>query len=369
MYKRIALDPKNLQDFCSPQSFSLNETVNCQEYLFDNIYFDETLTTKLDLVCQNASYKKLLGTILILGLLFGSLIGGRIGDQFGRKKALLASSALIVPVTISAGHVSSYNAYALLHFITMFCLPIIWVNTTVYSNEMFGPKWRFLSTVLFNIPFGPYLYTLIAYLNRSWTEIHLWCGISVALILPIFLAIPESPRWLTQNNREEEAMTILRKIGKTNGRTLSNNDEVKVKKMLAEIANESTLETLTPLDVFKHGQIQKTLILYLAWIITCISFYAIGLNSSMLSGNILVNFFLARSMNFGAVLYYFFTANYSRFGRRFSLSFAYFIMGSSFLVLAFVPKNEDKVILTFYLLANMIAIASKHFCTLNYLNR
>ena len=52
---------------------------------------------------------KLLGTILILGLLFGSLIGGVLGDTFGRKKACFLAMALIVPVTVGAGHVQSYN--------------------------------------------------------------------------------------------------------------------------------------------------------------------------------------------------------------------------------------------------------------------
>ena len=206
MFKRV--DP---EDLCSPEAFSENETEYCHEFVYDNIYFDETLTTKLDLVCQNSNYKKLLGTILILGLLFGSLIGGQIGDRFGRKKALFAAIIVMIPVTISAGHVHSYNTYAILHFITMFCLPVVWVNCTVYSNEMFGPKWRFLSTIYLNNPLGPYALTLIVYLNRTWTDIHLWCGISVGIVLPIFLVIPESPRWLAQNNFEDKAMEIDRK--------------------------------------------------------------------------------------------------------------------------------------------------------------
>ena len=96
-------------DKCNQQAFIFNETQACSQFVYDNTYFDETLATKLDLVCGNASYKSLLGTILILGLLFGSLIGGRLGDQIGRKRACFLAIALIVPVTISAGYVESYN--------------------------------------------------------------------------------------------------------------------------------------------------------------------------------------------------------------------------------------------------------------------
>ena len=81
----------------------------CEEYVYDDTYFDETLATKFDLVCKNKYKKDLLGTILIIGLLFGSLSGGVIGDKFGRKKACFAAISLVVPVTIGAGHVQSYT--------------------------------------------------------------------------------------------------------------------------------------------------------------------------------------------------------------------------------------------------------------------
>ncbi len=96
---------------CLPGEFSdnVNNTESCQEFVYDNTYFDETLTTKLDLVCDNSNLKKLLGTLLIIGLLFGSLIGGRIGDQFGRKKACFLAIFTIVPITIGAGYAPSYS--------------------------------------------------------------------------------------------------------------------------------------------------------------------------------------------------------------------------------------------------------------------
>ena len=61
------------------------------------------------------------------------------------------------------------------------------------------------------------------------------------------------------------------------------------------IDSHATEDKLTILDMFKHGQAMKTLILCLAWIMTCISFYAIGLNSSDLAGNIIVNYMLSRT--------------------------------------------------------------------------
>ena len=137
-----------------------------------------------------------------------------------------------MPTTIIAGHVESYNAYAILHFITMACLPVIWVNTYVYSTEIFTPKWRYVFIGLYEIPIGYYVFNLIGYLNRTWTGIHIWVGIVTALILPVYFVLPESVRWLAQNKKEDEAMEILQNIAKVNGKKLSTEDEERVKSLV-----------------------------------------------------------------------------------------------------------------------------------------
>ena len=50
---------------------------------------------------------------------------------------------------------------------------------------------------------------LIVYLNRTWTGIHIWCGIASACALIPCYIIPESPRWLAQNNQVEESMKVF----------------------------------------------------------------------------------------------------------------------------------------------------------------
>ena len=85
-----------------------SEIVKCTEYIYDNTFFDETLATKLNLVCDDERYRNLLGTLLIIALLFGSLIGGRLGDQFGRIKMFFGSIALTIPIVIGLGYVENY---------------------------------------------------------------------------------------------------------------------------------------------------------------------------------------------------------------------------------------------------------------------
>ena len=64
-------NPLISSEVCIEENFSINETESCEEYIYDNTYFDETVASKFDLVCDNESYRNLLETMLILGLLVG----------------------------------------------------------------------------------------------------------------------------------------------------------------------------------------------------------------------------------------------------------------------------------------------------------
>ena len=49
--------PLNSDSICMKENFNKNVTEPCQEYIYDNTYFDETLSIKFDLVCDNEHYR------------------------------------------------------------------------------------------------------------------------------------------------------------------------------------------------------------------------------------------------------------------------------------------------------------------------
>ena len=55
----------------------------------------------------------------------------------------------------------------------------------------------------------------------------------------MYFIIPESVRWLAQNNKEDEAMAALMKIAKVNGKQLKNEDKIQApdhKKILVNMS-------------------------------------------------------------------------------------------------------------------------------------
>jgi OCT family organic cation transporter-like MFS transporter 4/5 len=240
----------------------------------------------------------------------------------------------------------------------MTCLPVIWINAYVYQTEIFNPKWRYFFVGLFEMPFHYYISALIAYLNRTWTGIHIGVGIAVAVSLPIYFLVPESPRWLAQNNKTDQALKILVKMAKINGENITSEQQTEVKTILSEIATEShkTEDKLAPWDMFRKGHLIKTLILCFAWITSCVSFYALSLKSSDLDGHIILNFTLGVTANFGTCIVIILTANY--FGRTKTLVASHTVLGLSCLGLAFIPKTEKAAILVVYMMAKIVASVS-----------
>merc|ERR1719400_1382407 len=113
---------------CAASSFNTSSTVSCEQWVYDTTEFVETLTTNSNLVCDDEWKRRLLGTLMMLGLLVGSIIGGRLGDMFGRKVTIFGAHIIMIPVVMFAGFSSSYEIYAVLRFVSATCLPIMWIS-------------------------------------------------------------------------------------------------------------------------------------------------------------------------------------------------------------------------------------------------
>ena len=143
------------------------------------------------------------------------------------------------------------------------------------------------------------------------------------------------------------------------GRTISSDDENKIRKLLAELSSEANgvQEKFYPWDMFRHGQFVKSSILSLAWITVCVSFYALGLNSADLDGNIIYNTLLTRFVDIISLPLTVLPALY--FGVRKSLAVCHICLGIVCIALAFVPKEQTYAVLILYFGSNIIAGTSK----------
>ena len=357
MFTTAKYDPchvyESKTDSCSNSGFDNSSKETCNAYVYDETIFPETLTTKLDLVCDNESKRRLLSTLMMLGLMIGSLLGGRISDKLGRKKTSIIAILIIIPSVLVGGLTSNYAFYATLRLITCSALPLAWVSMHALILEIFDKNHRQTVIIVkdFLWPISQMILTLIAYNDRRWQNVHFWVGGLGLAALPCLYMIPESPRWCANNGKKDESEQILLNVAKWNGKQLSDSDQEEIQSILNQVdkvSKQSTEKNLNLIDMFKKSNLSKTLIISFSWITTCLGSYTLFLNSTRLHGDLFLNFLLSAIADFPGIIGLVITLKY--FSRRLNLFVLQFVTGICCIILAFVPQERPEVILTFFLI-------------------
>eukprot|EP00516_Mucochytrium_quahogii_P002747 CAMPEP_0203752786 /NCGR_PEP_ID=MMETSP0098-20131031/6649_1 /ASSEMBLY_ACC=CAM_ASM_000208 /TAXON_ID=96639 /ORGANISM=" , Strain NY0313808BC1" /LENGTH=545 /DNA_ID=CAMNT_0050643097 /DNA_START=1447 /DNA_END=3081 /DNA_ORIENTATION=- len=178
--------------------------------------------------------------------LCGAPFAGRISDRYGRKPVILIAATLFCIGAfwqVLAGLVDrsfGWTSILLGRVVGGFGNGFILTIMPVYASELAPTKYRGMTITAFQffITIGIFLMTLINYgLDKvSWG----WrLGFGVQAIPCIFvmlmtsLFLPESPRYLVQRNRDEDAVLALHRLAKG-----SPNEEVVAKNELLRIQEE-----------------------------------------------------------------------------------------------------------------------------------
>ncbi|KAG9442415.1 hypothetical protein H6P81_018269 [Aristolochia fimbriata] len=178
-----------------------------------------------NLICDHKFRAGIPASLFFLGSLFGSAVHGRLADLYlGRKKTVLFSCLLTSITAYLTSLAPNIWIYALLRFSNGFARSGIGICCLVLTTEAVGRKKRgqvgqygffFFSVGFLSLP-------LMAYPTRhSWRT--LYKLISLLPLVYSLLIIPfisESPRWLALKGRSGEAMEVLNKYAKQNGKTL-----------------------------------------------------------------------------------------------------------------------------------------------------
>ncbi|GFZ12311.1 organic cation/carnitine transporter1 [Actinidia rufa] len=182
-----------------------------------------TVVEEWNLMTDRKFLGALPASLFFLGSLLGSGSYGRVADSlWGRKKTLLVS-CLLTSITAFVTSLSpNIWIYALLRFANGFARSGIGICCLVLSTEAVGRHWRgqvgqygffFFSAGFLSLP-------LIAYPTRTcWRNMYRIISLLPFLyslfILPF---VAESPRWLLVQGRREEALNVLRRFARLNGK-------------------------------------------------------------------------------------------------------------------------------------------------------
>ena len=175
---------------------------------------------------------------LMIACVIGALLAGLIADWTGRKKVLILCAVLFTVSAILSALPRSFTELVIARFVGGMGVGMASVVSPMYIAEISPAKIRGRLVALNQLAIVVGI--LLSYLS-NWllvdTGINNWRYMLVAEILPAitFLVglffIPESPRWLTKEGLEKEALDVLNVVA---GEANADHELQEVKKSLAE---------------------------------------------------------------------------------------------------------------------------------------
>ena len=175
---------------------------------------------------------------LMVACVIGALLAGPIADWTGRKKVLILCAVLFTVSAILSALPRSFTELVIARFIGGMGVGMASVVSPMYIAEISPAKIRGRLVALNQLAIVVGI--LLSYFS-NWvlvdTGINNWRYMLVAEILPAitFLVglffIPESPRWLTKEGLEKEALDVLNVVA---GAANADHELQEVKKSLAE---------------------------------------------------------------------------------------------------------------------------------------
>ena len=199
--------------------------------------------------------------IALLGAIIGAMSAGIPGERFGRRNSLRVLAVLYL--TSALGCALAWGWYPLVFFRFLGGLGIggSSVLGPMYIAEIAPAKWRgrlvglFQFNVVFGILLAYFSNYLIALMHFGGTEWRWMLGVAslpATLFLVMLFGIPQSPRWLVEKRRVDQARTVLQQVGEENAE-----QELKaiLESMHLECAREPLFTRKYRLPIFLAGTI------------------------------------------------------------------------------------------------------------------
>ncbi len=159
---------------------------------------------------------------LLLGCVLGASIAGALSDWLGRRRMLLASAALFAISSLATALPNSLVQFCAARLVAGIAIGVASMLSPLYIAEISPAaiRGRLVSMNQFAIVTG----ILISYL-AGWQLARLgpesWRWMFASAVLPSILffvalfSVPESPRWLAKEQRDSEAVEVLRRVGES----------------------------------------------------------------------------------------------------------------------------------------------------------
>ncbi|KAK7084541.1 hypothetical protein SK128_016573 [Halocaridina rubra] len=226
---------------------SLTGLTSCPYIEYDTSIYSSTVISQWHLVCEQENLVPLFQMMYNIGGLFGCTLGGHIGDRFGRKRAIIIGSIFNMIAVVFMAFVPLYSVVLAMRLLVGCTDNLMLIPAWSLVLECTPSRHRSIVGMLLGLPYstGAIIFGGISYMIRDWQYLLLICSSPILLILPLALYIDESPSWLIQQGRAEEATQALNKAANRNKAKLSTPVSSRVKELVEDAASSNAMSTQT----------------------------------------------------------------------------------------------------------------------------
>jgi sugar porter (SP) family MFS transporter len=201
----------------------------------------EPMTAKFAL---SAAMKGWVSGCVLVGCAAGVLAVGPFSDRFGRKKTMTLAAIMFLVSSVGTAVASTVTIFIVFRFIGGLGIGIASMSTPIYIAEITPGNYRGRLVAVNQIAIVIGL-TSVYFLNyaiaccgdTAWLVETGWRWMFASGAVPaaafglLLLRIPESPRWLVEARREDEAVATLTKVG---GTEFAQNEVAGIRNSIAE---------------------------------------------------------------------------------------------------------------------------------------
>lgn len=168
----------------------------------------------------------------LVGCVLGVALAGVLSDLLGRKKVLILSAILFLVSALGSAIPKTLTVFVIFRMIGGFGVGAASMLSPLFIAELAPPRMRgkLVSWNQFAIVSGMLIVYFVNYWiagqgDSSWNITTGWRwmfgseAIPAILFLLLLFGVPESPRWLIKQDRNDEALNILKKLDNDNAET------------------------------------------------------------------------------------------------------------------------------------------------------
>jgi sugar porter (SP) family MFS transporter len=155
-------------------------------------------------------------SVVLIGCMFGAGLAGRISDRIGRRRLMLVSAALFLVSAVGCALPRTITEFVVFRFIGGLGIGSAAVLSPLYIAEVAPARVRgaLVSVNQLAIVTGILMAYFVNWIfagsgPSNWRWMYGMGAIPSVFFFLLLLRVPESPRWLVKNGREDEARTVL----------------------------------------------------------------------------------------------------------------------------------------------------------------